>query len=54
MIQDPSYSPNELAEADDSPECTNCFDEGVHAEEQVFCDCPAGRFLFDEIVGKNQ
>lgn len=50
MEQDPSYSPNELSEADDTPECMNCLDEGVHIEHDVFCDCKAGEFLFDELV----
>lgn len=40
---DPSYSPNEAAEASNIPECGACYDNGyIDEDETVFCDCPEG------------
>ena len=45
MEFDPSYSPSEPFEADETPLCANCCDTGTfYTDEggQEFCDCESG------------
>ena len=48
---DPSYSPSEIFEMDDRPNCTNCGDSGVIHEGRdvrstTFCECDLGEETF--------
>ena len=45
MEFDPSYSPSEAFEADDTPLCSNCCDTGTFYTAEAsheFCECEAG------------
>jgi hypothetical protein len=45
MEFDPSYSPSEAFEADDTPLCSNCCDTGTFYADsgrREFCDCEPG------------
>ena len=47
---DPSFSPSEIFEAEDRPDCTNCCDTGTfYADNGVedFCDCASGQAALD-------
>ena len=47
---DPSYSPSELFEVDEHPDCSNCCDTGtVYAESGIeeFCECASGQAAQD-------
>ena len=38
---DTSYSPNEVGEMVETPDCFACYDSG-YIQSDVFCDCEAG------------
>ena len=42
---DPSFSPSEIFEVEERPDCTNCCDSGTFYDEngiKDFCDCASG------------
>ena len=38
---DSSFSPNEMGEASDIPNCGACYDDGM-IDGQIYCECPEG------------
>ena len=48
---DPSFSPSEIFEVEERPDCTNCCDSGTFYDEngiKDFCDCASGLACQDD------
>ena len=48
---DPSFSPSEIFEAEERPDCTNCCDSGTFYNDagiKDFCDCASGMACQDD------